>query len=92
MMPPVMFEVEVNGKRYDEMHVDGGAVNQLFFLGAMIDLLTVGRVLGRPAGSHHVDVIENAGDRGDDAELVARSDRRSVDPVGKNADDPLLPT
>lgn len=60
MMPPVMFEVEVNGKRYDEMHVDGGAVNQLFFLGAMIDLLRVGRVLGRPAGSHHVYVIENA--------------------------------
>ncbi len=60
MMPPVMFEVEVDGKRYDEMHVDGGAVNQLFFLGAMIDLLTVGRALDRPAGSHHVYVIENA--------------------------------
>ena len=60
MMPPVMFEVEVNGKRYDEMHVDGGAVNQLFFLGAMIDLLRVDRVLGRPAGSHHVYVVENA--------------------------------
>ena len=28
--PPVMFEVEVGGKRYEEMHVDGGTSSQLF--------------------------------------------------------------
>jgi len=28
--PPVMFDVEVNGQRYQEMHVDGGAIAQLF--------------------------------------------------------------
>jgi predicted acylesterase/phospholipase RssA len=28
--PPVMFDVEAEGRRYQEMHVDGGAVSQLF--------------------------------------------------------------
>ena len=28
--PPSMFEVEVDGKRYQEMHVDGGAFSQVF--------------------------------------------------------------
>jgi predicted patatin/cPLA2 family phospholipase len=28
--PPVLFDVEVNGKRYQELHVDGGAVSQSF--------------------------------------------------------------
>ena len=30
MFPPVLFEVEVDGKKYHEMHVDGGAVAQTF--------------------------------------------------------------
>ncbi len=28
--PPVIFEVEVDGKRYDELHVDGGATSVLY--------------------------------------------------------------
>jgi hypothetical protein len=28
--PPVMFDVELDGKRYQEMHVDGGAMAQVF--------------------------------------------------------------
>ncbi len=28
--PPVMIEVEADGQRYDEMHVDGGAISQVF--------------------------------------------------------------
>lgn len=28
--PPVLFEVEVDGKKYDEMHVDGGTTAQTF--------------------------------------------------------------
>jgi hypothetical protein len=28
--PPVMIDVEVNGRRYQEMHVDGGAMAQVF--------------------------------------------------------------
>jgi len=30
--PPVFFEVEADGKKYDEMHVDGGTVTQVFSL------------------------------------------------------------
>ena len=28
--PPVMFEVEANGQRYDELHVDGGATSVMY--------------------------------------------------------------
>ncbi len=30
--PPVYFNVEVDGKTYDEMHVDGGTTKQVFFI------------------------------------------------------------
>ena len=30
--PPVMFDVEANGRPYQEMHVDGGAVSQAFLV------------------------------------------------------------
>jgi predicted acylesterase/phospholipase RssA len=30
IFPPTIFHVEVNGKTYDEMHVDGGALTQVF--------------------------------------------------------------
>ena len=30
VFPPVMIDVEVDGKQYQEMHVDGGAIAQLF--------------------------------------------------------------
>jgi len=30
VFPPVLIEVEAAGRRYQEMHVDGGAVAQLF--------------------------------------------------------------
>jgi predicted acylesterase/phospholipase RssA len=35
--PPVYIEVEANGQRYDEMHVDGGAANQVFLYPLGID-------------------------------------------------------
>ena len=36
--PPVMFDVEAQGKRYEEMHVDGGATTQVFVYWAGVDL------------------------------------------------------
>lgn len=30
--PPVFFDVEADGKKYDEMHVDGGTITQVFSL------------------------------------------------------------
>lgn len=38
VFPPVMFDVEVDGKPYDEMHVDGGVFFQSFSIGSSIDL------------------------------------------------------
>jgi predicted acylesterase/phospholipase RssA len=34
--PPILIDVEVNGKRYQEMHVDGGAVAQMFLYPAAL--------------------------------------------------------
>jgi predicted acylesterase/phospholipase RssA len=31
--PPVLFDVEANGRAYQELHVDGGAVSQSFLVG-----------------------------------------------------------
>jgi hypothetical protein len=36
--PPVMFDVEANGKSYQELHVDGGAVSQAFLLPPTLNL------------------------------------------------------
>ena len=36
--PPVMFDVEAQGKRYEEMHVDGGATTQVFVYWGSVDL------------------------------------------------------
>jgi predicted patatin/cPLA2 family phospholipase len=57
--PPVMIEVELDGKRYDEMHVDGGASAQVFLYPGELDfdaVTTKLRVKGKPA----VYVIRNA--------------------------------
>jgi hypothetical protein len=36
MLPPVYFDVEAGGKLYDEMHVDGGTVTQVFHLSGLL--------------------------------------------------------
>lgn len=35
--PPVFIKVEADGRRFDEMHVDGGVVNQVFLYGPMLN-------------------------------------------------------
>jgi hypothetical protein len=37
IFPPVLFEVEADGQRYDEMHVDGGTTRQVFLYPFGID-------------------------------------------------------
>jgi hypothetical protein len=44
--PPVYIEVEVDGRRFDEMHVDGGVISELFLWGAMVDIADARRELG----------------------------------------------
>jgi hypothetical protein len=37
LFPPVLIDVEAGGQTYDEMHVDGGTVGQMFFYGSALD-------------------------------------------------------
>jgi predicted acylesterase/phospholipase RssA len=43
--PPVYIEVEVDGQRFDEMHVDGGVIAEFFLWGAMVDIADARREL-----------------------------------------------
>ncbi len=36
--PPVFIEVEIDGKSFDEMHVDGGTLTQVFFYSGTLDI------------------------------------------------------
>lgn len=44
--PPVMIDVEADGKMYQEMHVDGGAKGQVFLYPPSIELKKVGAATG----------------------------------------------
>ena len=57
--PPVYLEVEANGERYDEMHVDGGTATQVFLYPLGIDWRTVLRKLQVP-GKPRVYVLRNS--------------------------------
>jgi hypothetical protein len=59
--PPVYLPVEAKGKRYDEMHVDGGVTTQVFFYGFMLDLEAAARAAGATTHSPiRIYVIRNA--------------------------------
>jgi predicted acylesterase/phospholipase RssA len=59
VFPPVMIDVDVDGQRYQEMHVDGGTMAEVFFYPAMVHV-------GREARAHMVErqrilyIIRNA--------------------------------
>jgi predicted acylesterase/phospholipase RssA len=60
--PPVYFEVEVDGVRFDEMHVDGGVIAEFFLWGAMVDIADAARELGverERQGTPSVYIIRN---------------------------------
>ena len=44
--PPVMIDVEVNGKHYQEMHVDGGAMAQAFIYPPQFNLSAISKEAG----------------------------------------------
>ena len=59
VFPPVLIEVEANGRRYDELHVDGGVTAQLFFSPVRTDWRRIARRL-RVQGEPRLYVIRNA--------------------------------
>lgn len=58
--PPVMIDVEVNGKKHQEMHVDGGASAQVFVYPPSLDIDTARFEGRRIERERHVYVIRNA--------------------------------
>ena len=49
---PVLIDVELDGKKYQEMHVDGGAIAQLFLYPPSIDLGQIGDQARAPRLHH----------------------------------------
>ncbi|MFA4992727.1 MAG: patatin-like phospholipase family protein [Candidatus Omnitrophota bacterium] len=37
MLPPVFFQVEAGGRRYDEMHADGGVIGGIFYINQLTE-------------------------------------------------------
>lgn len=57
--PPVYIEVEADGQRYDEMHVDGGTTTQVFLFPTELDWSEIADKL-RVKGKSRVFVIRNS--------------------------------
>lgn len=57
--PPVLFEVEANGRRYDEMHVDGFIGANVFLNAGTFDMSGLYRNAGRGPGHGEIFVIHN---------------------------------
>jgi hypothetical protein len=59
IFPPVMIDVEADGRRYQEMHVDGGVTAQVFMYPVGLEWRAVERQLGIK-GRPSVYVINNS--------------------------------
>ena len=58
--PPTMINVEVDGKPYQEMHVDGGATSQVFVYPPNLNITQLSRELNIARRQRRVYVIRNA--------------------------------
>jgi predicted acylesterase/phospholipase RssA len=59
VFPPVMIDIDVHGTHYQEMHVDGGAVSQVFLYPPMLRVGEEAAALGADR-ERHVYIIRNA--------------------------------
>jgi hypothetical protein len=56
IFPPVYIHVEANGKKYDEMHVDGGTITQMFTIYKILENAEEdAKKLGIDLKSAHID-------------------------------------
>jgi predicted acylesterase/phospholipase RssA len=70
--PPVMIDVTVDGQRYQEMHVDGGAMRQVFAYPPSVELGKLAADIGA-VRERHLYVIRNAPMDADWAEVQRRT-------------------
>lgn len=59
VFPPVMLDVTIDGRRYEEMHVDGGAVAQAFLYPPSLQLKAVEREFSGPRKRDVAYIIRN---------------------------------
>jgi hypothetical protein len=57
--PPVFFNVEAGGRRYDEMHVDGSVAAFVFYTGGLFSFAQARDAAGRGSGTEDIFVIHN---------------------------------
>lgn len=84
--PPVVISVNVDGKMYDEMHVDGGTGSQVFVYPASVDWRMITRKL-KVKGIPHVYVIRNSF-----LDPDYRGVKRNVLPIASRSIDSLIRT
>jgi hypothetical protein len=84
--PPVAISVEINGKQYEELHVDGGAGSQVFVYPAAVDWKRLTKKL-KVQGDPKVYVIRNAFLEPDYQGLI-----RNVLPIAVRSIDSLIRT
>jgi len=86
--PPVLFDVEAAGERYDELHVDGGVAANVFYSGGLFSPDTLRRRGGRGGGRETLFIIHN-GQFGPRARTTPRSlpgiALRTLESAGKAA-------
>ena len=71
---PVLIDVEIDGRKYQELHVDGGAIAQLFLYPPSIDATQI-----RTQRARHAYIIRNARLDPD----YAMSERRTISIAGR---------
>lgn len=84
--PPVVIDVEVDGKTYDEMHVDGGTGSQVFVYPASVDWKEITRKL-KVIGTPEIYVIRNSF-----LEPDYRGVKRRIFPIATRSIDSLIRT
>ena len=57
--PPVLFQVEAAGQRFDEMHVDGGVGANVFYSGGVFSFSAAREGVGRGEGRETIFIIHN---------------------------------
>jgi hypothetical protein len=59
IFPPIYIKVDAEGRRFQEMHVDGGVTSQVFLYPASFDFRRLSQDLGL-GGQHQMYVIRNS--------------------------------
>jgi hypothetical protein len=57
--PPVFIDVEAGGRRYDEMHVDGGVGARVFFSGGVFSFTSARAGVGRGQAREELYIVHN---------------------------------